>query len=102
MADDPQDRTPSHAANVKGLAYPENALDRAQPLREQFNTAVEDREQQQTGETDRSKSGAKDSSQKDHRERGSSAARIEAARKARETLKARQGKSHDREQDRDR
>src|SRR5713101_7635036 len=126
MADDQRDRATSFAKGLDGLAQKDSALDRARALKEQFNRAANQQEQQQSRETEQAKSGTQQSSQmlkedapvlkptpsgpmrqipdrqayaaklqKEH----DSAAKTEAARKAQETFKARQGKSHDHERD---
>ena len=120
------DRPTSVAKSVEGLHHEESALDRARALREQFARAQNDNQQQKESQTekppgegsqtvkedapalkptpsgpmrqmsDRQASNAK--LDKEHE----NAARLEAARKAQESFKARQGKSHDHDRDHDR
>jgi hypothetical protein len=129
MADDQQVRGTSAAKNVDGLAQQESVLDRARALKEQFNRAASHQEQQQSKETEQSQSGVQQASmtkedapvlrptptgpmrqgpdraasterlQKAH---DSEAIKLEAARKALETIKSRQGNSHDLDRDRER
>jgi hypothetical protein len=120
------DRPTSVAKSVEGLHHEESALDRARALRDQFARAQNDNQQQKESQTerppaegsqmvkedapvlkptpsgpmrgmpDRQASAAKLGKEHD------SAAKTEAARKAQETFKARQGKSHDNERDHER
>lgn len=129
MADDRQ-RTTSHAKDVDGLVQQKSALDRARGLKEQFNRTQNHQEQQQSLQTEKSKGSAQQGSQmvredapgpkpapkgpmrqmadrqayqtKLQKEHDIEAAKLEKARKAREILKARQGKSRDHDHDHER
>jgi hypothetical protein len=130
MAD--QDRTTSFAKSVEGLHHEESALDRARALRDQFAHAQEQNNEKQKpreaekphGETEKSGSPMiRDdrppmrltpngpmrtgpdryaSATKMGKEHDTADAKSEAARKAMEAFKARQGKSHDHDRDRER
>jgi hypothetical protein len=121
------DRPTSVAKSIEGLHQEQSALDRARALRDQFAHAQEQNNQK---ETDRPRETDKAGSQmvKDDRpvlrptpsgpmrqapdryaavsklkqEHDSADAKIEAARKAQETFKARQQQDHDQERDRER
>ena len=110
--------------------HEESALDRARALKEQFNRAANQQEQQQSRETEQAKSGTQQDSQmvkedapvlkpapsgpmrqipdrqayaaKLQKEHDSETAKLETARKAMKTFKARQGKSHDHDRDHER
>ena len=121
------DRPTSVAKSVEGLHYEENALDRARALRDQFARAQNDNQQQKERQTERPPAHGSQMIREDapvlkptpsgpmrqmadrqasvakvRKEQDIAAARIEAARKAQETFKARQGKSHDHEHDHER
>jgi hypothetical protein len=118
MADDQQDRATSFAKGLDGLVQKNSALARARALKEQFNRAANQQEQQQSRETEQAKSGTQQGSVKEDasalrptptgpksklaKERDSEAAKLEAAKKAQETYKARHSKSHDHERGHDR
>ena len=129
MADDGQVRT-SHAKTQDGLVHQESPLDRARALKEQFNRAANQQEKQQSRETEQVKSGTQQGSQtikedapvlkptpsgpmretpdrqayaaKQQKEHERENAKLDAAKKAHEIFKARQGKSPDHERDRER
>jgi hypothetical protein len=120
------DRPTSVAKSVEGLHHEESALDRARALREQFARAQNDNQQQKENQTEKppgegsqmvkedapafrptpsgpmrqmaDRQASVTKLDKDH----DNAARLESARKAQEAFKARQGKSHDHERDRER
>jgi hypothetical protein len=120
------ERPTSVAKGIEGLHQEESALDRARALRDQFAHAQEQNNQKQA-ERPRETEKAGSQMVKDDRpvlrptpngpmrqmpdrqaavaklaqEHDNADAKIEAARKARETFKARQGKSHDHDHDRD-
>jgi hypothetical protein len=121
------DRPTSVAKSVEGLHHEESALDRARALRDQFARAQNDNQQQKERQTERPPAQNSQMIKEDapvlkptpsgpmrqmadrqasvakvQKEQDIAAARIEAARKAQETSKARQGKSHDHERDRER
>ena len=121
------DRPTSVAKSVEGLQYEENALDRARALRDQFARAQNDNQQQKERQTERPPAQGSQMIREDapvlkptpsgpmrqmadrqasvakvQKEQDIAAARIEAAKKAQETFKTRQGKSHDHDLDRDR
>ena len=121
------DRPTSVAKSVEGLHHEESALDRARALRDQFARAQNDNQQQKESQTERppaegsqmvkddapvlkptpsgpmrGMSDRQASAAKLGKEHDSAAAKTEAARKAQETFKARQGKSHDHERDHER
>lgn len=121
------DRPTSVAKSVEGLHHEESALDRARALRDQFARAQNDNQQQKERQTERPPAQGSQmiredalalkptpsgpmrqmadrqaSATKFRKEQDIAAARIEAAKKAQETLKARQGKSHNHEFDRER
>lgn len=130
MAD--PERTTSFAKSVEGLHHEESALDRARALRDQFAHAQEQNNEKQKpreaekpqGETEKSGSQmVKDdkplmrptpsgpmratpdryaAATKLWKEHDKAEAKIEAARKLQEAVKARQGKSHDHERDHER
>ena len=121
------DRPTSVAKNVEGLHQEQSALDRARALRDQFTRA---REQNNQKEAERPRETEKAGSQmvKDDKpvlrptpsgpmrgmpdrqaaaakvgqEHNNAEAKIEAARKAQESFKARQQQDHDQERDRER
>ena len=120
------DRPTSVAKSVEGLHHEESALDRARALRDQFARAQNDNQQQKETEAEKPAEGSQmvkedapvlkptpsgpmratpdryAAATKLGKEHDSEAAKLEAAKKAQETFKARQGKSHDHERDRDR
>ena len=120
------DRPTSAAKSVEGLHHEESALDRALALRDQFARAQNDNQQQKETEAEKPPAGSQMVKQdapvlrptpsgpmrqapdryaaatKVGKEHDTADARIEAARKAQEAFKARQGKSHDHERDRER
>jgi hypothetical protein len=124
------DRPTSAAKSVEGLHHEESALDRALALRDQFARAQNQQEHQRERETQQSKGAAQQGSQmvKDSKpplaptpkgpmrqsperqaynaklgkEHENAEAKLEAARKLQESLKARQGKSHDHDRDHER
>ncbi|MGA7796788.1 MAG: hypothetical protein WCA19_27485 [Candidatus Acidiferrales bacterium] len=125
MAD--PERTTSFAKTVDGLHKDENALDRARALKEQFDRAQNDNHQQKESQTERppaegsqmvkddapalkpAPSGPmREASDREanvaklEKEFNSAAARIEEAKKAQETYKARQGKSREHDRDNER
>jgi hypothetical protein len=121
------DRPTSVAKSVEGLHHEESALDRARALRDQFARAQNDNQQQKERQTERPPAQGSQMIREDapvlkpapsgpmrqmadrqasvakvQKEQDIAAARIEAARKARATLRARQGKSHDHDHDHER
>lgn len=128
MADDRQARGTSYSKHLDGLAYKENALDRARSLKEQFERAQNRQDKQQSLQTEKSSAqqgsqmvkedapGLKPtpgrpmrdapdrqaSQEKLAKEHDREAAKLERARKAHEALKARQGKPRDHDLDRER
>src|ERR1700693_2091757 len=121
------DRPTSDAKSVEGLHHEESALDRARSLREQFARAQNDNQQQKERQTERPPAEGSQMVRGDApvlrptpsgpmraapdryaaatklgKEHDNADAKIEMARKAQEAFKARQGKSHDPERDRDR
>jgi hypothetical protein len=120
------ERTTSFAKSVEGLHHEESALDRARSLKDQFVRAQNDNQQQKETEAEKPPAGSQmvredapvlrptsagpmrqmsdrqTATARLAREKDSAALKIEAARKAQEAFKARQGKSHDQEHDRDR
>jgi hypothetical protein len=126
------DRPTSFAKSVEGLHHEESALDRARALRDQFKHAQEQNNEKQKpreaekpqGETEkggsqmvrndrpglhltpngpmRSTPDRYAAATKLGKEHDNEDAKIEAARKAQAAFKARQGKSHDHERDRER
>jgi hypothetical protein len=125
MAD--PERTTSFAKTVEGLHKEESALDRARALRDQFARAQNDNQQQKENQTERPPAErsqmVKDdaphlkptpsgpmremadrqaSASKLQKEFNNAATKIEAAKKAQETFKARQGKSRDHDRDHER
>src|SRR5438309_677912 len=118
------DRPTSFAKSVDGLHHEESALDRARALRDQFNRAQNDNQRQQERQTERqTERPPAEGSQmvrqdapvlrptpsgpmragpdryaaatKLGKEHDKEDAKLEAARKLNEAVKARQGKSHD-------
>jgi hypothetical protein len=125
------DRPTSFAKSVEGLHHEESALDRARALRDQFARAQNDNQQQKERQTERQTErppGAGSqmirqdapalrptptgpmragpdryaAATKLGKEHDKADAKIEAAKKAQEAFNARQGKTHDRERDRER
>jgi hypothetical protein len=120
------DRSTSFAKSVEGLHHEESALDRARSLKEQFVRAQNDNQKQKETEAEKPPAGSQMVRQdapvlrptpsgpmrqmpdrqaaaaRLGKEHDNADARIEAARKAQEAFKARQGKSHDHERDRER
>ncbi|MGH6879016.1 MAG: hypothetical protein ACREHV_16780 [Rhizomicrobium sp.] len=121
------DRPTSVAKSVEGLHHEESALDRARALRDQFARAQNDNQQQKERETERPPAQGSQMIREDApvlkptpsgpmrqmadrqasaaklgKEHDNADAKIEAARKTQEAFKARQGKSHDHDLDRDR
>ena len=121
------DRPTSFAKSVEGLHHEESALDRARALRDQFARAQNDNQQQKEQQTERPPAEGSQMVQQDApvlrpsptgpmragpdryaaatklgKEHDQADAKIEAAKKAQEAFKARQGKSHDRERDHER
>jgi len=121
------DRPTSVAKNVEGLHHEESALDRARALRDQFARAQNDNQQQKDRQTERPPAKGSQMVREDApalkpapsgpmrqmadrqasatklgKEHDTAAAKVEAARKAQETFKARQGKTHDHDHDRER
>ena len=120
------DRPTSAAKSVEGLHQEESALDRALSLREQFARAQNDNQKQKETEAEKPPAGSQMVRQdapvlrptpsgpmrttpdryaaatKLGKEHDNEDAKLEQARKLQETLKARQGKSHDHERDHDR
>ena len=126
------DRPTSFAKSVEGLHHEESALDRARALRDQFKHAQEQNNEKQKpreaerpqGETEKGGSQmVRNDKPRPHltpngpmrtgpdrhasatklgKEHDSADAKIEEARKAQAAFKARQGKSHDHERDRER
>jgi hypothetical protein len=121
------DRPTSVAKSVEGLHHEESALDRARALREQFARAQNDNQQQKERQTERPPAEGSQMVKEDApvlrptpsgpmratpdryaaatklgKEHDSEAAKLETARKAQETFKARQGKSHDHDRDHER
>jgi hypothetical protein len=121
------DRPTSVAKSVEGLHHEESALDRARALREQFARAQNDNQQQKESQTERPPAEGSQMVKEDApilkptpsgpmratpdryaaatklgKEHDGEAAKLEAAKKAQETFKARHGKSHDHERDHDR
>ena len=121
------DRPTSFAKSVDGLHHEESALDRARALRDQFDRAQNDNQQQKEQQTERPPAEGSQMVQQDApvlrptptgpmragpdryaaatklgKEHDNADAKIEAAKKAREAFKDRQGKSHDHERDRER
>lgn len=120
------DRPTSAAKSVEGLHHEESALDRALALREQFARAQNDNQKQKETEAEKPPAGSQmvkedapvlkptpsgpmrqapdryAAATKVGKEHDTADARIEAARKAQEAFKARQGKSHDPEHDHER
>ena len=119
------DRSTSFAKSVEGLHHEESALDRARSLRDQFVHAQNDNQKQKATEAEKPPAGSQmvrqdapvlrptpsgpmrqmpdrqASAVKLGKEHDNADAKLEAARKAQEAFKARQGKSHDHERDRD-
>jgi len=121
------DRPTSFAKGVEGLHHEESALDRARALRDQFSRAQNDNQQQKEQQTERPPAEGSQMVQQDApvlrptptgpmragpdryaaatklgKEHDKEDAKMEAAKKAREAFKARHGKSHDHERDRER
>ena len=121
------DRPTSFAKSVEGLHHEESALDRARALRDQFDRAQNDNQQQKERQTERPPAEGSQMVRADRppmhptpsgpmrsapdryasatklgKEHDNADAKLEMARKAQEAFKARQGKSHDHERDRDR
>ena len=121
------DRPTSYAKGVEGLHHEESALDRARALRDQFSRAQNDNQQQKEQQTERPPAEGSQMVRQDApalrptptgpmragpdryaaatklgKEHDKADAKIEAAKKAQEAFKARQGKSHDRERDHER
>ena len=120
------DRPTSVAKSVEGLHHEESALDRARALREQFARAQNDNQKQKETEAEKPPAGSQmvkedrpvlrptpsgpmrqapdryAAATKVGKEHNNADAKIEAARKAQEAFKARQGKSHDHERDHER
>ena len=120
------DRPTSAAKSVEGLHQEESALDRALSLREQFARAQNDNQKQKETEAEKPPAGSQmvkedapvlkptpsgpmrqmpdrqANAVKLGKEHNNADAKIEAAKKAQETYKARHGKSHDQERDRER
>ena len=121
------DRPTSFAKSVEGLHHEESALDRARALRDQFARAQNDNQQQKERQTERPPAEGSQMVSQDApvlrptptgplragpdryaaatklgKEHDKADAKIEAAKKAQEAFKARQGKSHDRERDHER
>src|ERR1700681_3260739 len=120
------DRPTSVAKSVEGLHHEESALDRARALREQFQRAQNDNEQQKERQTEKPPVGSQmvkedapvlrpsptgpmrqmpdrqAAAAKLGKEHDNAGARIEAAQKAQEAFRARQQQSHDHDRDRDR
>src|SRR5712671_6578377 len=121
------DRPTSFAKSVEGLHHEESALDRARALREQFSRAQNDNQQQKERQTERPPAEGSQMVRQDApgprpaptgpmragpdryaaatklgKEHDKSDAKIEAAKKSQEAFKARHGKSHDHERDRER
>lgn len=123
------DRPTSVAKSIEGLQHAESPLDRVRALRDQFARAQNDNQQQQQKERQTERPPAQGSQMiredapslkpaprghmrqmadrqasvsKVRKEQDIAAARKEAARKALATAKARQGKTHDHERDRER
>jgi hypothetical protein len=106
MADDRHARI-SHASTVDGLVHQESPLDRARALKQQFNRAANPQEQQQSRETEQASGGGqqglqtgRDDSEKIGKKLEKKAATLDIARKAKQTLKPRRGKSTDSEHER--
>ena len=118
------ERTTSFAKSVEGLHQEQSALDRARALRDQFARAQNDNQQQKERQTERPPAEGSQTVKEDApvlrptpsgpmratpdrqasaaklgKERDSAAAKLEAARKAQQAVKARQGKSHDHDRD---
>src|SRR6267154_518215 len=116
------DRPTSVAKSVEGLHHEESALDRARALREQFARAQNDNQQQKERQTEKPPAEGSQMVKEDApvlkptpsgpmrhspdryaaatklgKEHDNADAKTEAARKAQETFKSRQGKSHDHE-----
>ena len=125
MAD--PERTTSFAKTVDGLHKDESALDRARALKEQFDRAQNDNQKQKESQTERPPAEGSQMVKDDapalkpapsgpmrqasdreatvaklEKEFNSAAARIEEAKKAQETYKARQGKSREHDRDHER
>lgn len=123
------DRPTSIAKSVEGLQYAESPLDRVRALRDQFARAQQDNQQQKEQQTERPPAQGSQMVKEDapalkpapsgpmrqmpdrqayatklQKEKDIAAARIEAAKKALATIKARQGKprDHDHQLDRER
>lgn len=121
------DRPTSFAKSVDGLHREESTLDRARALRDQFARAQNDKQQQKERQTERQPGAGSQMVREDApalrptppgpmragpdrhafasklgKEHDKADARIEAAKKAHEAFKARQGKTHDRERDHER
>ena len=121
------DRPTSVAKSVEGLHHEESALDRARALRDQFARAQNDNQQQKESQTERPPAEGSQMVKEDApvlrptpsgpmratpdryaaatklgKEHDNADAKLEAARKAQETFKARQGKSHDHDRDHER
>jgi hypothetical protein len=120
------DRSTSFAKSVEGLHHEESALDRARSLRDQFVRAQNDNQKQKETEAEKPPAGSQMVKQdapvlrptpsgpmrgtpdryaaamKLGKEHDKADAKIEAARKAQEAFKARQGKAHDHDRDRER
>ena len=122
------DRPTSFAKSVEGLHHEESALDRARALRDQFARAQNDNQQQKQRADGKTAGGAGSqmiredapvlrptpsgpmraapdryaAATKLGKEHDKADAKIEAAKKAQEAFKARQGKSHDHERDHER
>src|ERR1039457_1577298 len=115
------DRPTSAAKSVEGLHHEESALDRARSLKAQFVRAQNDNQQQKESQAEKPPAGSQmvredrpvlrptpngpmrqmpdrqASAVKLGKEHDNADAKIEAARKAQEAFRARQGKSHDHE-----
>jgi hypothetical protein len=121
MAD--PERTTSFAKTVDGLHKEESTLDRARALKEQFDRAQNDNQQQKERPPAEGSQMVKDDAPalkpapsgpmreasdrqtnvaRLEKEFNNAAARIEEAKKAQETFKARQGKSRDHDRDHER
>jgi hypothetical protein len=121
------DRPTSVAKSVEGLQHDESALDRARALRDQFARVQNDNQQNKEQQTERQPAAGSRMVRQDApalrptptgpmragpdrsafarklgKEHDQADAKIEAAKKAHEAFKARQGKTHDRERDHER
>src|ERR1035437_8871909 len=120
------ERATSFAKSVEGLQHEESALDRARALRDQFAHAQNDNQKQKETEAEKPPAGSQMVRQdapvlrptpsgpmrqapdryaaatKLGKEHDNEDAKLEQARKLQQTLKARQGKSHDHERDHER